>query len=152
MIENTFKIFISTAIAAFSAYLGELLIPTAVLLAVMILDYISGMAKAYKTQELNSRIGVLGALKKLGYIGMVCVGMIADWLISSGLSQTGIILEHNIFIGALVIIWLIVNELISILENLSVLGVPEIPFLSALMKKLKISVSENSMKGSDETE
>ena len=41
--------------------------------------------------------------------------------------------------GLLVAVWLIINEMISILENLSKLGVPIPGFLKVLLKKLKIT-------------
>ena len=45
-------------------------------------------------------------------------------------------------VGAGVTIWLIINELISILENLSAIGVPGFPRLSKLLERLKNTVSK----------
>lgn len=45
-------------------------------------------------------------------------------------------------VGAGVAIWLIVNELISILENLAAIGVPGFPRLSKLLERLKNTVSK----------
>ena len=45
-------------------------------------------------------------------------------------------------VGAGVAIWLIINELISILENLAAIGVPGFPRLSKLLERLKNTVSE----------
>ena len=39
----------------------------------------------------------------------------------------------------IVTVWLIINEMLSILENLGVLGVPIPGFLQSLVKKLKIT-------------
>ena len=41
------------------------------------------------------------------------------------------------FFGLLVTIWLLLNECISILENISEIGVPLPPFLVSLIQKLK---------------
>ena len=46
--------------------------------------------------------------------------------------------------GLLVVIWLIINELISILENLATIGVPLPTFLFKLVGRLKI-VAEAKM-------
>lgn len=46
------------------------------------------------------------------------------------------------FFGLLVTIWLVLNECISILENISQIGVPLPSFLVALIEKLK-STTEN---------
>ena len=46
------------------------------------------------------------------------------------------------YIGLIVTIWLIVNELISILENLAVIGVPLPKWLTKIIGKLKISIDK----------
>ena len=45
-------------------------------------------------------------------------------------------------VGAGVAAWLIINELISILENLAAIGVPGFPRLSKLLERLKNTVSK----------
>ena len=45
-------------------------------------------------------------------------------------------------VGAGVTIWLIINELISILENLAAICVPGFPRLSKLLERLKNTVSK----------
>lgn len=45
-------------------------------------------------------------------------------------------------VGAGVTIWLIINELISILENLAAIGVPGFPRLSKLLERLKNTLSK----------
>ena len=45
-------------------------------------------------------------------------------------------------VGAGIAIWLIINELISILENLATIGVPGFPRLSKLLERLKNTVSK----------
>ena len=45
-------------------------------------------------------------------------------------------------VGAGVAIWLIINELISVMENLAGIGVPGFPRLSKLLERLKNTVSK----------
>lgn len=45
-------------------------------------------------------------------------------------------------VGAGVAIWLIINELISVMENLAAIGVPGFPRLSKLLDRLKNTVSK----------
>ena len=45
-------------------------------------------------------------------------------------------------VGAGVAIWLIINELISVMENLATIGVPGFPRLSKLLERLKNTVSK----------
>ena len=77
-----FQALIAGAIGALAAYFNVLLIPLLVLVAVMLIDYVTGMAGASYTGKLNSRVGVMGIVKKAGYIALVAVGMVVDYLIS----------------------------------------------------------------------
>ena len=45
-------------------------------------------------------------------------------------------------VGAGVAIWLIINELISVMENLAAIGVPGFPRLEKILERLKNTVSE----------
>ena len=46
--------------------------------------------------------------------------------------------------GLIVTVWLIINELISILENLSKMDVPIPAFLTKIIKKLKTTVEDKT--------
>ena len=99
MKENILQALFATVCGAIVAYLNILLVPFAVMIAVMIIDYITGMAQAYISHTLNSRVGVTGIIKKVGYIVAVAVGIVADYLISSALVNCGIDLRINYCIG-----------------------------------------------------
>ena len=43
-----------------------------------------------------------------------------------------------------VIIWLVINELLSILENVSAIGAPVPGFMQALLKKLKVHTEDTA--------
>ena len=135
--EKSLQAVFSASIAALTSYLGIVAVPVTVLVFAMIIDYITGMISAWHSSELSSKKGIFGIIKKTSYLALVCVGMGVDWLIYSGLSQAGISTEHSVFFGVLVTVWLIINELISILENLKAIGVPLPKFLFAVIKRLK---------------
>ena len=61
---------ILAAVGALCSYAAALVVPLAVLLAVMVGDYVSGMAKAWSTGKLCSKTGLRGILKKLGYLAL----------------------------------------------------------------------------------
>ena len=130
---------ISAALAAFAAYFGAIVVPLLVLAVMMIADYISGMAAAYMSGSLSSRAGIRGIVKKVSYMLLIGVAMGLDYLIMSGLTAVSVQVGLNMWFGLLVTVWLIINEMISILENLSRLGVPIPKFLTAIVKKLKVS-------------
>lgn len=134
---NGWKILIAAVLAALGAYLRQLAAPLAVLIAVMVLDYISGISAAYVNRELDSRIGIMGIIKKVGYLLIVAVGMVLDYLIQMLGGEFGLSMEGTYFVGLIVIIWLIINECISILENTAATGAPVPPFVGELLNRLK---------------
>lgn len=150
MKENIFQALIAAVVGAVAAYFNVLLVPLIVMLAVMVIDYFTGMAQAYISHTLNSRIGVTGILKKIGYIIAVMVGIVADYLISSALVNCGINITINCCIGMIVTVWFIINELISILENLSEIGTPLPKFLVSIVKRLKNTVEAKTNENESE--
>lgn len=147
---KTLQAALTAAFTAATYYFGLLAVPLIVLFAAMIIDYVTGMAAASHNSELSSKKGFWGIVKKICYLALVCVGMGVDWLIYCGLSQIGISLNYTMLFGVLVTIWLIINEMISILENLSVIGVPLPGFLKKIVGKLKIAVENTANNESEE--
>lgn len=143
------KLTLIAAVSVVLAYFNALLIPIIVLVTVMVIDYISGMTSAKRTGELSSRLGVMGILKKVGYLALVAVGMVVDYLISSALVHVGVHIQINYCFAMIIIIWLIVNELISILENLGEIGVPIPEFLRKSIKKIKDGVENKAGEDDD---
>lgn len=143
MKENVVKGTLTIALGGLSAYFQVLLIPLILLLCVMIIDYITGLTAAGQQQKIESKVAFKGVVKKLCYFIVVAVAGVVDWLITSGLSQAGINIKLSFAIGVLVTVWLIITELISILENLSKIGVPLPKFLMTLIQKLKTTVEKN---------
>ena len=132
------------ALGALAAYFNVLLIPLIVLVAVMMIDYITGMAGAAYTGKINSRVGIIGIVKKICYLALVAVGIVVDYLITTALVQIGIAIQINYCFGMIITIWLIINELISILENLGELNIPLPHFLIRTVKSLKGRVEDTA--------
>lgn len=137
--EKGIQAIASATLAAFAVYMGALAVPIIVLMAMMIIDYLSGMAVAWSQNNLSSKIGAKGILKKVGYMALIVVAMGVDYLIYSGIAVANIEVGYNMWFGLLVAVWLIINEMISILENLGKLGVPIPEFLTKIIKRLKNS-------------
>ena len=137
MKENLFRGVVAAAAAGAAAYFRELVLPVVVLFLVMTVDYISGMVRSWINGELCSRIGVLGIVKKISYLLAVVVAIVADWVIQTAAGELGADFSGFFYFGILVTIWLILNECISILENISEIGVPLPSFLITLIQKLK---------------
>lgn len=150
MKENAIKAVLAAALGALASYVTQLIIPAIILIAVMVLDYITGMAKAWQAGELSSRVGIGGILKKVGYLVIVAVACVLDWLVRYGADQMGLNWKLDFLIASIVVIWLVINELISILENVAALGAPVPGFLQSLIKRLKVSVEEKIPAGNEE--
>ena len=144
MTKHPFVAVLAAAFGALCSYALKLVVPLCVLGFVMILDWATGMSKAYLNSEMNSRIGMAGILKKLGYLVVVGVAGVVDWLLLSGLHYVGIDAELPFLFAAIVVVWLIINELISILENIDAIGVPVPPFIMSLLNRLKDKVEDTA--------
>ena len=140
MLKTAFAV----VLAGLSSYFGMLTQPLLVLLFAMVLDYLTGMTKAYIFSQLSSRIGVKGILKKLCYMVMVAVGAAVDYLLRGAVIGAGITLDVKLFFGMLVTVWLTINELISVMENLAAIGVPGFPRLQRILKRLRRTVADES--------
>ena len=137
MKDFAIKGFITVIFTGAALYFRQLVGPLIVLAVVMIADYITGMAAAWVCRALSSRAGVIGIIKKCGYLFAVAVAIVVDYVIHYAVSGAGIELQGFYAFGLLVTIWLILNECLSILENLSEIGVPLPKFLVAVVKRLK---------------
>ena len=137
MKENTVASVISVAAGILFSYCLNLVVPLIALTFVVAVDYLTGMAKAWIKGELSSRVGIKGIIKKVSYYVIVVVAGVMDLLISNGLKSIGVDYHLPFMLAAVVIVWLIINELISILENVEEIGGPKVPFLSKLLSRLK---------------
>lgn len=133
---------ITVIFAGAAAYFHQLLGPVIVLAIVMAADYITGVLAAWFSGTLSSRVGLLGIIKKFCYLFAVVVAIVIDYVITTAAVDTGMDLGNFHIFGLLVTIWLTLNECISILENLSEIGVPLPGFLSAIVKRLKKSAEK----------
>lgn len=149
MKENIIKAALTVASAGIFVYFQALAVPVIILILVMACDYVTGMIKAWITKQINSKCGIIGIIKKLCYLLVVCCGVGVDWIIKATLAQAGISYSMTFAFGMMACIWLIINELISILENLSVIGVPLPGFLTKTISKLKITVESGAQKAAD---
>ena len=131
---------ISAAAAGIAAYFGVLALPLFVLLVMMILDYATGMTAAWMRGELSSKVGAKGIMKKVGYMALIVVAAGVDYLIWVGVAAVQVDVGYKMWFGLLVAVWLIINEMISILENLSRMDVPLPDFLVKAIEKAKNSI------------
>lgn len=112
-------------------YLGGLDVALQTLLIAIVIDYITGIIKAYVTKELSSKLGLKGILKKIGVLCLVALSVLIDHVTG----ETGAV-------RTLVIYYFVANEGLSIIENLGKSGIP-------IPKKLEQAITQ--LKGEDES-
>ena len=124
------KIGLSVVGGFLTRFLGgfDMIIITLIIFVAM--DYLTGVMKAIVNKELSSEIGFKGIFKKVLIFFMVGIA-----------TQLDIILPTDIGIRYIVIIFYIINEGLSIIENASLLGL-KIP------QKIKdiLSILKNNQK------
>lgn len=82
-----------------------------VFVTLMFLDYIAGFLRAARKGNLNSTVGYLGILKKTGYFVVLALFFqLGTWI--------GDTTDQAIFVRSMVVNLFIMNESISILENI----------------------------------
>ena len=110
------KIFDSVVaiIATFFTWIfGTWDIAIAILIIFMVLDYLTGVIVAYQNRTLNSEVGFKGLIKKCMILVILIVAVMLDRLLNTG----------TWVFRTLVCYFYIANEGISLLENVSNLGV-----------------------------
>ena len=137
---NEWKVIITGVAAAVSAALGWLVVA---FVGCMALDWITGTMVAKSKGEWSSAVARQGCWHKIGSAVAVIVALIFDWLIATILTNIpGIALpfDYSVFLGPVVLVWYIVTELGSIVENAGALGAPIPAFLQAAIKSLDQAV------------
>ena len=115
--------------AAMHGWLGWLVVLYA---ACMMLDCLTGTAQAIKNGEWSSHKARQGLWHKGGSIIMVFVSVLTDILL-------GLTLNHISGLTLIVLVWYIVSELGSILENAEKMGASIPPLLKNAIEKMRDS-------------
>lgn len=89
----------------------------------VIFDYVTGLLAAGYKGELNSRIGLYGIARKVLIFGVVAVAGMVDHVIAEELGNAFAIGEYELSVASASILFYLVNEFISITENLGKLNV-----------------------------
>ena len=108
-------------------------------------DYITGILASKRRNELvTSDKGLWGIVKKIGMWILVGLGWAMDVLINYAGQYVGLSIKLPFVVATIVAVWLICNEIISILENLLDIGVAMPPFLMPLARMIKGQVEDKT--------
>lgn len=139
------KVIVTAVWSIILSALGILAIPVLLLITCNLIDYFTGIAASkFRKQQIDSYKGIRGIAKKICMWLLVGVGVIVDQLLSYSAGVIGITLPFTFLVGCVVAIWLICNEIISILENINDIGVTLPPFLQPIVSNLKSQVEKKT--------
>ena len=140
---NQVKAVFTMVFAFVSAIFGVLAIPVMLLVGCNVIDYITGlMASKYRAQDINSYKSIRGIFKKVSMWLLVMVGAIIDEMLLYTSTSIGWKSPVTFLIACVVALWLICNEIISILENIQDMGVRIPAFLQPLVQHIRSQVEE----------
>ena len=139
------KLTVIAVISAFMSWLGILAVPVFLLVGCNCIDYITGLcAVKYRQDQLSSYKSIRGITKKVCQWILVLVGAWIDILINYAVTCTGIDITIPFVVATVVAVWLVINEIISILENMLDIGVSMPPFLMPVIKYIKQQVEDKA--------
>jgi toxin secretion/phage lysis holin len=125
----------ASGLGLFASTYKMLLIPALLLVTCNVIDYITALiACKMQGKKWDSEIGIKGIFKKVLMWLLVIVGVVFDELIRYAGDVVGFDFKISFLVACIVAIWLILNELISILENIKTCGVKLPPFIEPLIK------------------
>ncbi len=138
MKQNVVKAVITSIGSFLASILGILYVPVLLMVLCNLIDYITGLlASKYRDEHINSYKSFQGIAKKICMWILVVVGAIVDKLIAYAVETIGIAMPFTFLIACIVAIWIVCNELISILENIIDIGVWVPAFMIPLIKNIK---------------
>ncbi len=145
------QVMVTAVLSTLMSWLGILAVPVFLLVGCNVADYITGLLAApYRTEAVSSYKGIRGIIKKVCMWLLVLVGAWMDILINYAVECAGIQVTLPFIVAVIVAVWLTLNEVISILENIIDIGVPLPPFLLPIVKHIKQAVEDKAKIDEDE--
>lgn len=144
--ENIFlvvKAVIVGCAGAFSAAFGWLGCLVLAWIVCMVIDYLTGSGAACKRGEWSSAQARAGIWHKAGMLVVVIAAWFTDVVLSIAINTANLLpMEYSVLILPVVLVWYILTELGSILENAVAMGAPVPPFLIKILAAAKDKVEE----------
>lgn len=129
--------------SALAATLGALVLPLLLMIVCNVMDWVSGLLAApHRGQKISSDLAREGMVRKIGLWLLVVVGVIIDQLLLYLTGTFNIDVHVKFLVACVVTIWIICNELLSILENLNDIGVLVPKFLRPIIKHIRSQAEE----------
>ncbi len=117
--------------------------------ACMVVDWLSGSSAAMQAGRWSSAKARGGIWHKAGMIVVVVVAALADAVLGMVVSKMpGLPIDYTVLLLPMVLVWYILTELGSILENAAAMGAPVPEFLvnilAAAKEKVEVATGEDT--------
>ena len=111
--------------------------------ACMAVDYVSGSTAAMQAGQWSSARARSGIWHKAGMIVVVLVAALADAVLGTVAAKVPALpIEYTVLLLPMVLMWYILTELGSILENAAAMGAPVPAFLISILANAKDTVED----------
>lgn len=125
--QGVFKTMFAAGATTLQFLFGGWSVPLQILVAVVTIDYLTGIGAAFVCKRLDSRVGSRGIVKKVGFFVLVALAHLLD----KGTGMSAPVLQTA------TIWYLVANEGISITENLGEIGVPIPKVITDALRRLR---------------
>lgn len=140
------KILLITALSLVLTFFDNISLPLILLIISNIIDIVTGTWKSfYLKQKFTYQKMMIGIIKKCSMYVLIMCASILDTLISYTVENLGFSINGDGLIGILITIWMILNELVSIICNLSLMKVPIPGFLLKLIKSMQEKIDKKAL-------
>lgn len=136
--------------AALAAAMGQYWFLFLGLLIFNIIDWLTGWAKSSMKGESCSRVGAIGAMKKICYWVVIATAFFIGFAFKAMGDTIGMNLVFMDFVGWFTLANYLVNEIRSVLENLVEMNVPVPDFLVSGLRVTAEKIETVSHIGEDE--
>lgn len=137
-IEETVKVLLSLMCGAAASFLGQYGLLFALVAAAVILDFVTGIIKAKAVGEgLESKRARQGFWRKMALFAALSFGIFLDLISDVLLEKAGMTIAYDTPFALIVASYIVLNESISIAENLYRINPKALP--GPIVKLLKIA-------------
>ena len=133
VVSDKIKAILTLVLGSISSFYNGLNVTAQVLITLVMLDFFMGLLIASIDHKIRSGTAFKGIVKKVSYLVMIYLGIGLD-----------LILDQSIFAN-LIIMYLIIIEIISILEHLDSIDVKYPKFIRVMLDKLMNDIDKGQL-------
>ena len=126
MNDISFKSLLAMPLAVIAFLVGDFDLLLEGLMGMVVIDFITGLLKAWHNDDVTSKVMFKGGIKKVGIFLIVATANIIDNSLGLGIALRGLVIGYYM-----------VNEALSMLENWGGLGLPLPEKLINVLAQLK---------------